>query len=64
MKEIFVMVLVCMGEPDHPADKINYSLKACQDDGRGTAINLFLMSGKRCAYKCVAPGYEPPEIKK
>ena len=62
MKTIFVMVLVCTGSPDYYSNKLNYSLESCQEDGRGTVINYYLMTGKKCAYKCVHPDFDPKEL--
>lgn len=63
MLTVFVMVLVCSGDHDYSADKLNYSLDACQEDGRGTAINYYLMTKKKRDYKCVSPDFEPKQIR-
>ena len=72
MIAVFFSVLICISGPfcdkrvgyESVGDKAYFSKGSCEESVRLIAQAMFVKTGDRYGYRCVAVDYDPPRIEK
>lgn len=67
MLKTFFAIYICMSGPTCPnvpitGEREYYSQRTCEESARLVAQGMFVKSGDKYGYKCVAVDYEPPKL--